>query len=199
MKSDAKLPRDRMKPGQILTMATRSPMGWGIRRFLAPAFRKLVRSPMSICPNHTAIVVPDVAGNLAIGEAKFPRAGLTTLDQFDGWMRSGFVRDLMICEPLTLEETLERAANAWIRNIMGTLYDFTAIPRIAVKLAVVDLGWGMGAEWAWYCTEGVAQAYRLAGHDAYGGKRYPTPYTDLKRAVDGMWLVKWAMTDGRPR
>lgn len=68
-----------------------------------------------------------------------------------------------------------------------------------VKLAVVDLGWGMGAEWAWYCTEGVAQAYRLAGHDAYGGKRYPTPYTDLKRAVDGMWLVKWAMTDGRSR
>jgi len=188
--------RDALVPGAVLTMASHSPLGWAIRRFLGRGFRKLAAQtpgplPMKLCPNHTAIVV-EHEGALWIGEAKFPRAGLTSVGQYVRWLNSGFLKDLIVSAPADAL-TMKKAAFCWMRAVRGTWYDFGAIPRLALKTALVDLGLPMGAEWAWYCTEGVWQAYSLAGQDIYG-KRYPTPLTDLKRVVEGKWRLVWRLT-----
>lgn len=77
------------------------------------------------------------------------------------------------------------AVAQWSDRVEGAPYDYLAIARIWIKYALVHL-WdrAVGWEWAWYCTEGVAMAYREAGLDVYH-KTNPTPKTTEKRLASG--------------
>jgi hypothetical protein len=125
---------------------------------------------------------------------------LTSIEQYEEWIESGFILQILAIEPTESDERQRNvAAFAWRDAVEKTLYDFLAIPRLLIKERVLNLGFNAGWEWAWYCTEGVAEAYRRAGLANLYGKRLPTPLTELKRVLDGRFRVlgMWGQAETR--
>ena len=173
--------------------------------FLGACIRRAVGS----WGNHDAIVCVDANGVLRIGDAEPPRANLAQLHQYEEALAAGVLTGVRVYRPAAmLGDALDgvKAARWWTVRVQGRPYDFHAIGRLLIKSIVGDrFPWPCGWNWAWYCTEGVRDAWRIgAGRDLYL-KNNPTPRTTELR-VDAGWLedvtdlalVDDAVPDGFP-
>ena len=177
---------EHLRPGLILNMSTRTVMGGLIRR----ALRFGWDGRLSDIPNHDAIVVRHY-GKTYIGESKPPFAGLTPIEDYERMVESGEVYNLRIMAVAGAHEEQELLASAWwLSNVNRKPYDWMAFPRLLWKATMAD--WcprAAGWEWAWDCTEGVRDAYKIgAGVDPWG-KNNPTPLTTFKRALERKLIV----------
>jgi len=89
-----------------------------------------------------------------------------------------------------------KASLSWIRDVQGRMYDFMAYPRLFIKgitknIFVEKFHWKWaekpaGWTWAFWCTEGNAQAWNSKPlfHDIWKSKN-PTPLTTEHREADG--------------
>jgi hypothetical protein len=177
-----------LRPGAVLNMSTRSVIGRLIRHTLA------ARSGISAveCPNHDAIVVA-FKGQLWIGESQPPVARLTSIEDYIRDMERGFISRLRVLYPTGASAADGiMAAQWWQDNIRNSPYDYWAFPRLIWKALVADW-WPKqaGKEWANWCTEGVANAWRIgAGIDPWK-KTNPTPLTTLRRAESGGMVIEY--------
>lgn len=82
-----------------------------------------------------------------------------------------------------------RASDWWIRHVYGTFYDFAAFPRLLFKALFADI-WTKTAGWEWanWCTEGVANAWKVGAGKYYWKKMNPTPRTTEKRLAEGIFV-----------
>ncbi len=180
-------------PGLVINMSSRSMVGGLIRFALRRGFRELQSRygelAGDVCPNHDAIVV-EYKGALCVGEAAFPVATIRTLAEYNDWIESGEQFNLRILEPTGVsKESQKQAADYWVRKILGTLYDFKAIPYLGIKSLFGGITPVKDWEFAFYCTEGVAAAYAFGANVSVWGKEHPTPFTTLKRACQGVFRV----------
>lgn len=154
-------------------------------------YGRSIRRAVGSWANHDAMICR-WNGHWYVGDAIYPRAQLTPLgellrDVVEGRAEVRFARPW----DATIEQG-ERAACWWIKNVCGSWYDVWAILRLLPKALIGDLfPWPAGWEFAWYCTEGVRQAWVEAtkgehlprGYD-YWGKANATPRTTEKRVAD---------------
>jgi hypothetical protein len=84
------------------------------------------------------------------------------------------------------KEDHAKAAAWWMAHVQNSPYDWMAFPRLLLKAIFGD--WfpkAAGKEWANWCTEGWANAWKHgAGIDVWG-KTNPTPGTTDKRLEAG--------------
>jgi hypothetical protein len=152
----------------------------------------LIRLAVGSWGNHDAIAVK-MGGHWWVGDALHPQARLTPLADYEREIMAG-VCQVVVYRPLsgTVEQG-QAAAAWWKQHVIGSYYDWLAFPRLLLKSIVGDLfPWPSGWEWAWYCTEGVREAWRNATISAelpngmdFWAKNNPTPRTTEKRAADG--------------
>lgn len=148
-------------------------------------FGRLIRKAIGSRGSHDALVVDAASGGLCVAES-LPRGGaLTPLGDYEARMRAGKTTVLVLRIPGASVVDGCLAAQWMESNIMGTPYDFWAFPRLWLKAKLGD--WfpsQAGKEWAWYCTESVRAAWRMAGFDPWA-KNNPTPRTTEKRLQAG--------------
>lgn len=170
-----------LRPGLILNMSTRSWYGWLIRHVLAHDW-----DHPSECPNHDAIVV-EHAGHLWIGESQPPVARLTPITQYEKEIKSGFIYRLRVLEVVGATTNQERlAAQWWLENVRNSPYDYMAYPRLIFKALFGNwIDSAAGWEWARWCTEGVADAWKCGTEFDPWNKLNPTPLTTWARWQQG--------------
>lgn len=168
------------RPGDILHVRTKSPLGWAIRRAIGS------------WGCHDAIIVPPYY-ELAAGDATIPKAVCTPLAHY--WQRilRGKCKAVLLRPADIAPDQGRQAAQWWLQNVQGKPYDIAAYPRLLAKAIVGDLcPWPAGWEWAWYCTESCRDAYLHAcGLDLWG-KNNPTPRTTEKRYAEGKFIIVWS-------
>lgn len=137
--------------------------------------------------NHDAIIVYDAGRETyAVGESRPMRAQVTPLAHYEQMINAAQY-EVRVFEVVNATHADGVAASVWWKhNVCGTWYDFYGIYRLWLqyvrgKLRLRREGW----EWASWCTEGVADAWRNAtGLDPWA-KENPTPYTTEKRVMQG--------------
>ncbi|MDD5417155.1 MAG: hypothetical protein PHU12_04230, partial [Candidatus Aenigmarchaeota archaeon] len=116
-----------------------------------------------------------------------------TLAEYNAWIAAGTQFNLRILEPKIASKKRQRmAADYWMENIFGTIYDFKAIPFLGLKAALGKWCPVVGHwEFGFYCTEGISEAYTFGAGLPVWGKKLPTPLTSLKRRCQGTFrLIK---------
>lgn len=174
-----------LHPGLILNMSTRSWIGGLIRLVLARNWDNWRE-----CPNHDAIVV-EHDGQLWIGESVAPVAKLTSIEDYEKQIRTGFIYRLRVLEVVGATREQEQAAGKWwLENVRNSPYDWMAFPRLLFKALFGNwINSAAGWEFAFYCTEGVRNAFRWgAGTDPWI-KNNPTPLTTWKRYHQGKFRL----------
>lgn len=170
-----------LRPGLILNMSTNSLFGRLIRFVLARNWED-----QRACPNHDAIVV-EHDGKLWIGESQPPVARLSPIEQYEKEIKSGFIYRLRVLEVTGATKKQERAAaDWWLENVKNSPYDYKGIFRLLIK--AIFGNWfksAAGWEWARWCTEGVAEAWKNGAKLDVWGKNNPTPLTTLTRLQQG--------------
>jgi len=200
--------RSTLKPGMIL------------QRWVPGRFSKIICDALST-PNlrceysHDAIIVRTPEGDW-IGDAVSPRCKLSTFEEWErgineqGWK----VRALWPTGASNVDGLW--ASHWWRTYVLGKPYDWFAFPRLLLRCALLRVNeraalyladtpiarWlerSIGAEWAWFCTEGCRDAWH-EGDTAkpWGEKTHPTPMTTQKRHASGaLELVDGALiSDG---
>jgi len=177
------------QPGMILNMSTTTAIGGLIRMALGKRYIE-INGGLDIkhnCPNHDGIVVP-YRGNLYVGDAVYPRCKLTPIEDYDKEIQQGSIYNLRVLRVrVATTKQHELAAEWWLKNVLGTPYDWYAFPKLLTKALIGDLFECVaGMRWAWYCTEGVRDAFasEKVGVKFYE-KYHPTPLTTYKRMLDG--------------
>lgn len=169
-----------LEQGQIIHVRSSTLFGKMIRKAIN------VKADPVCWGNHDALVVLDKNEQYMIGESISPRATLTTLEHYEKLMYACNcqVKVFEVVDATKLDMRL--VSNYWLTEVLGTWYDWMAFPRLFIKSVIIDiLNWDCGWEWARWCTEGVAEAWREgAGRDVWG-KKNPTPYTTEKRVRSG--------------
>lgn len=179
-----------LRPGLLLNMSAATPFGLAIRMALARAYRRLTGDPHPIrnCPSHSAMIVWH-SERPWIAHAMPPRCGLQSTSAFQALLDRGHYYNLRILEVVGATPAQEAAASSyWLDNIRGSPYDAIAMPRLLAKAIFGDLiNTPAGVPWANWCTEANMLAWRKgAGLDPYANKN-PTPLTELKRALEGLF------------
>ena len=149
--------------------------------------------------SHDAMVVYD-GFRLWIGESKGLHARLTDPREWERDMTAGKIRVRCLRKLASTSADGYRDSAWWIANVLPRPYDWYAYPAFAFKAAVKavlklcgkhvddlpDWAHEDGVEWAFYCTEGIAEAgVHGSGIDPYK-KRNPTPRTTEKRVEQGL-------------
>ena len=175
-----------LRPGLILNMSTNSFFGRIIRFVLARRWPNRRE-----CPNHDAIAV-EYDGKLWVGESCPPVARLTSIEQYEKEIKSGFIYRLRVLEVIGATQRQERAAAQWwLDNVRNSPYDYRGIFRLLIK--AIFGNWikaAAGWEWARWCTEGVADAWKNGAKLDLWGKNNPTPLTTLNRFEEGRFKLK---------
>lgn len=175
----------RLLPGDIIHKRSHSALGWAIR------------SAISSWGNHDAIVLPW----FYVGDSIGGPAVKTHIREYERQLARGEC-EVRVYRPLNSTPAIGLAAAQWWEaNVLGKPYDYMAYPRLIAKALTCDLlPWPAGWEWAWYCTEGVRDAWRAIGLDPWN-KNNPTPRTTEKRVIEGRLLdvTDQVMVAGRAR
>lgn len=121
--------------------------------------------------NHDAIIVPQ-RGHLCIGDALMGReCQLTVPFEWEQGCRKRGHKLIVLRPANATADDGERAAEAWLGEVWGTPYDRVAIYRLLLKRIFGDwLPGQVGLDTHFFCTEGVARAYKRA-------TGYPTPWS----------------------
>lgn len=174
-----------LRPGLVLNMSTNSLFGRLIRFALARDWKDSRE-----CPNHDAMVVKH-DGKLWIGESQPPVARLTPIEEYEAQIKSGFIYRFRVLEVVGATTEQEEAASEWwLDYVRNSPYDYKGIFRLLVK--VIFGNWfkaAAGWEWARWCSEGVADAWRCGGESDPWGKNNPTPLTTLTRFKQGKFRL----------
>lgn len=156
-----------------------------VRRYTSAGRRSgisyLIRRAIGSWASHDALAVI-VNGNTFVGDAVSPRARPVPICELAREIVDGEV-EVRVCRPYNAIATQGQWAAAWwMTHVNGAWYDWGAYPRLLLKALVGDrCPWPVGWEWAWYCSEGVRDAWRhVTGRD-YWGKASPTPRTTENR------------------
>ena len=170
-----------LRPGLVLNMSTNSWMGKLIQMVLARNWDNRRE-----CPTHDAIVV-EYDGKLWIGESVSPVAKLTPIAKYERQVRSGFIYRIRVLEVVGATTKQEReAARWWLDNVKNSPYDWIAFPRLLWKAVIGDwIKSAAGWEFARWCTEGVAEAWKIGGGLDPWQKLNPTPLTTWTRWQQG--------------
>ncbi|MBU2177772.1 MAG: hypothetical protein KJ556_21980 [Gammaproteobacteria bacterium] len=142
--------------------------------------------------NHDGIVAAALDGQWGVGEQTARGAAWTPMTDYLADMARGLY-SVRVYEPMEADaEAMRRAARNWWMHLRGRPYDFMAyLPRLAWKALVSDwadssVAWKRrigrtpaGWEWAGWCTEDVAIAYRIRPAPAIDllQTQNPTPLT----------------------
>lgn len=170
-----------LRPGLVLNMSSRSWYGRLIRLVLARSWAERAK-----CPNHDALVV-EWEGKLWVGDTQPPVARLTSLESYERDLASGKIYRLRVLAVAGACQAEERAASRWwLDNARNRPYDYMAFPRLLWKALVGDW-WKRAAGWEWahWCTEGVADAWRKGAKRDPWMKLNPTPLTTWTRWQEG--------------
>jgi hypothetical protein len=146
------------------------------------AIRRAINSDAS----HNGIIV-EHDRQLWIGESVSPKSKRTSFAEYETKIASGEIYNLQLFEVLHINRARqETAADWWTDNVLNEAYDWPAIFQLGIKAVFGDwFKWVAGLEWAHFCTEGVADAYKFgASYDVFD-KVNPTPGTVLKRWNEG--------------
>ncbi len=167
--------REAIRPGDLICRWTDDAVGFWIR--VATKGRW----------NHDAIVVRH-EGRLKIGDALM-KSGCQ-LTEITEWERLCFekrIRIIVLRPTFATPEQGELAAQWWLDHVRGHDYDRVAIRRLFIKWLFGDwLAGKIGLESAFYCTEGVRDAWHKgACIDPWWPKVNPTPGTTTKRLIAG--------------
>ena len=181
-----------LRPGLILNMSTHSTMGWLIRLVFRRAWKELTGKPMRECSNHDAGVVK-YKGKLWIGESVAPVAKLTSIEEYERMINSGHIYRIRVLEVVGATRTQERkAAQEWVDNVLGTKYDWMALPRLLFKALVGDwIKSAAGREFEFWCTEGWQNSYEKRTALRPWHKLNSTPFTTYKRMKEGVLNIVW--------
>ncbi len=139
--------------------------------------------------SHDALAIPFERDWYA-GDALPPRCTLTSLDQYETEMNAE--RPLIVAVYRVPEAAAWQRADAaqwWVSNVLGRPYDFSPYFKIILK----KLGSPFSAkianwQWADWCTEGGADAWKFGGGIDVWRKKWPTPLTTQKRVEQGRLL-----------
>ena len=176
-------------PGMILHPRSRTVHGWAIRRAIGS------------WGNHDALV-DCIHGQWYALDSQPHRARATPLEDYAAEI---------LKERMQLRVYWPRGAHRehgcaavwwWTRNVEGSIYDYRAIPALLLKAALGPIMvWPVGWEWTWYCTEGVADAWRIGAELDPWRKPFPTPRTTEKRAAQGTMedVTQEVLLKGKPR
>jgi len=129
------------------------------------------------------MLIKDALGGWFVGDSHPPRSRLTPISEYVRMVESGEI-ELRVMIPEGWDENKGFSAGWWWQDhVVDRVYDYFAFPYLAWRCLVewlrIELA-KAGVEWAWYCTEGVRDAYKFVGLDPYK-KKNPTPFTTEKR------------------
>jgi len=181
--------RAELREGLILHTRTPRFVGRSIRRVLQRGYPAGV-----VWGNHDALIVgAHDSALLGVGESVPWRARVTSLEWYEEAMERGEVECRVYAVTGATRDQECGASDYYLEHVVGTWYDFAALPRLAIKSLLMDV-WrkAAGWEWAWYCTEGVQTAYQAVGLTPWG-KRNATPLTTEKRVSATLEDVTAAM------
>lgn len=155
-------------------------------------FSRAIRRALGSWGSHDAILVRPEQ-DLCIGESVHPKACCTPFADYDSAIASGRTQVVVFRVTHATPAQASLAAAWWLRNILEKPYDWGSFPRLLLKSAVGDLcQWPAGWEWAWYCTEGVRDAWRNGPNFDPWNKNNPTPRTTEKRFLSGDLTYVWS-------
>lgn len=171
--------QNQLRPGDIVHVRSNT---W---------YGALIRKAVGSWGNHDALVVFE-NGRPMIADAEPPRANVCAPFVYEEALHGGVLAGIRVYRPAPFLADPAAGALAsawWLTHVLGRTYDYAAIVRLLLKALTADLfPWPVGWRWAWYCTEGVRDAYlKGAAVDIYL-KNNPTPRTTEKR-VEAGWLV----------
>ena len=136
--------------------------------------------------NHDAIIVPQ-RGHLCIGDALLGRdCQLTVVWEWEQGCRKHGHKLIVLRPANATADDGERAATAWLGEVWGTPYDKVAIFQLLLKKLFGDhLAYQVGMESHFFCTEGVARAWkRVTG--------YPSPWSPVTaNETQGTTCAAW--------
>ena len=156
--------RDAIRPGDIICRDSGG--------FIGRAIKWATTTPESqTLWNHDAIIVPQ-RGHLCIGDALMGRdCQLTVVWEWEQGCRKRGHKLIVLRPANATADDGERAATAWLGEVWGTPYDKIAIFRLLTKKIFGDhFAYQVGMESHFFCTEGVARAYKRA-------MGFPTPWS----------------------
>lgn len=176
---------EKLEPGMIMQARTYNAFGRLIRNCLTRWIRRdLGPSAPAVWGSHTALVI-EIDRQLYIGDSAPPFAHATPIPEWNEKVLAGKAEIRFF---VVLGSTIEqgRAASTWwVLKVQGRVYDYMAFPRLLWK-CMVKSWWkrAYGWKWAWFCTEGVGEAWAHACGAAVGplGSVQATPLTVEKRA-----------------
>jgi hypothetical protein len=145
-------------------------------------FGKMIRYVLGSWGNHDGLLWQDSDGAWYVLESVSPWATKTPLRAYEDAMDDGWTFCRVYWPIGAMEDQGAAACDWWLRYVDGTFYDWAGIARLAIKAAFGDwIRRAAGWEWAHWCTEGVADAWRLGGRADAWRKINPTPLTTEHR------------------
>jgi len=176
-------------PGVIIQTRMIKAASW--RRWL---LCRGIRYMLGSWANHTAIG-GNVDGHTVVGDATYPKAKWTPIQELLDEIADGRT-EARFYIPYDYDYAKGRAALAhWGQNIKNSPYDTKAIRQylfvgmrtLLKRLRADTVTKAVGWEWAWFCTEGVADSEdRAFGRLVFGkDPSTSTPLTVEHRAADG--------------
>jgi len=132
---------------------------------------------------HTSIGL----GAQHFGDAQWPKAKLTYIDEKRDAMKKGKLLGLRLYLPMNYQyEAGLDAALTWSTDIKGKWYDWRGVFYVLYR----RLGLTHKARhitWAWFCTEGVSKAYVKLSRYVFGkAHAKATPRTVERRGEEGL-------------
>jgi len=156
-----------------------------------------IRFMLGSWANHTAIG-GNVDGHTVVGDATYPKAKWTPIQELLEEIAAGHT-EARFYIPHDYDYDQGRAAlYFWNENIKNSPYDtrairqylFVGVRTLLKQLRADKVTKAVGWEWAWFCTEGVADSEdRAYGRMVFG--KHPsksTPLTGEHRVADGSWI-----------
>lgn len=143
-------------------------------------FARLIRRVCRSLGNHDAIILPPKAPGLPllVGESlvRTGRSIATPLSDWAAQLLSGKVRVAVLRFQSTTPFHALAACSWWCDHVLGKPYDILAFPRLLLKATLVNVpSWSAGLPVAWYCTEGVRDAWLHGAGTAFDPWRQAAP------------------------
>lgn len=145
--------------------------------------------------SHDALAI-ETAEGLFFGDAKSPRAVLSSIDDWERDIVDNGSRVLVIRPVGMSDEQGQIAAEWWRKNVLGKKYDWVSIASLALTTLWRSIrNLRLDVETRWYCTEGCRDAIAEAGLTPWHPKINPTPGTTYKRLLAGRFeIIEDALT-----
>ena len=160
--------RSKLHSGMIIAVRSHSLLGWAIRaaedRWEARTCARLGVPACRVWSNHTGILigpdVPHLGPDWCVGEALAQGSVLTPLEDYERGTAEARVFEVLSPSPVDARAIMWQAALNWTLDVESHPYDYWAYPGLIAKAL---LGWRVstGDRHDFYCTEGVARAFRL--------------------------------------